>query len=299
MALFRTFAALNTQNLLYLQAEITRLEKQLRKCEIEDSNSQNEERAQYALDWYWLDDSQDEDTDKTPEEFETAARQYEIFKKIRAKLNEYNHALIQARILAQIPPPDTSDVSALQHTLLKDGKGKLKLSGDDAYTWGQLSKPKSQALDLVALRPRQNEDPFSMWVAGHGISLLELLGSSIWKKKSRIHGEVSLEDCTVFRITSWVTSILASIVPIGSILALYTVSSMNARLGIIAGFNILISICVSTFTNAKRAEIFTIAAAFAAVQVVFVGVDKDTTDLYKLCNPNFANPGNASILTKR
>lgn len=90
MALFRTFSALNAQNLLYLQAEITGLENELRKCEGEDNNSIGTDRVKYARDWYWLNFSQEEDPDKSPEENEKIARQYDIFKKIRGKLAEYS-----------------------------------------------------------------------------------------------------------------------------------------------------------------------------------------------------------------
>lgn len=71
------------------------------------------------------------------------------------------------------------------------------------------------------------------------------------------------------------TSILASVIPIASIAVLYYVQSMPARFAIIAAFNILVSVCLSGFTNAKRSEVFAVTAAFAAVQVVFVGTDKN------------------------
>ncbi|KAI0617669.1 hypothetical protein TUN199_10331 [Pyrenophora tritici-repentis] len=72
-------------------------------------------------------------------------------------------------------------------------------------------------------------------------------------------------------------SILASLIPIASIVVLCFVSSMPARLGTIAGFNVLVSICLMAFAGAKRAEVFAISAAFAAVQVVFVGTDQSSS----------------------
>jgi hypothetical protein len=77
-----------------------------------------------------------------------------------------------------------------------------------------------------------------------------------------VHGVVGYEDTTIYRITYWITSILASLILIISIVVLYLVHSMPARLGTIAGFNILVSICLMALTNAKRAEIFAITAAY-------------------------------------
>ena len=78
-AMFRTFAALNARNLLYLQAELVALENALLQCEAEDAN--NEKRCQYALDWFWLHQSQWEE--ETP-------KQYNLIQQIKGKLKEYS-----------------------------------------------------------------------------------------------------------------------------------------------------------------------------------------------------------------
>lgn len=80
-------------------------------------------------------------------------------------------------------------------------------------------------------------------------------------KPSPIHGVIGYEDSTIYYITYWITSILASLIPIASIVLLYCVNSMRARLGIIAAFNVLVSICLMGLTNAKRVEVFAITAA--------------------------------------
>jgi hypothetical protein len=78
-AMFRTFAALNARNLLYLQAELVALENALLQCEIDDAK--DEKRCQYALDWFWLHQSQwDEETSK----------QYNLIHQIKEKLKEYS-----------------------------------------------------------------------------------------------------------------------------------------------------------------------------------------------------------------
>ncbi|KAF2186251.1 hypothetical protein K469DRAFT_706921 [Zopfia rhizophila CBS 207.26] len=263
-AMFRTFASLNARNLLYLQAELIALEKKLIEREAADSNDEKGMKSQYALDWFWLSQSQDDGE----------TEQLDLIMKLRRKLKEYNEALIQASTVANLQEPDKWDLNYMQRFLATKEMGSLALIGDDATTWGSITNPNGFSPDLIALRPRQNEDAFSKWVAENAVVNLFRCGCARFKKASRVHGAVGFEDSTIFRITSWITSIAASLIPIGSIVVLYYVNSMLARLGIIAAFNLLISACLSTCTNAKRAEVFGVTAAFAAVQVVFVGTDK-------------------------
>lgn len=74
-------------------------------------------------------------------------------------------------------------------------------------------------------------------------------------------GVVGHEDKLVYRVTYWITSIVASLVPIASIAILYCVQSMPARLGVIAAFNVLVSVCLMGLANARRADVFAITAA--------------------------------------
>jgi len=79
-AIFRRFGALNAQNLLYLQAELTYLEKQLRKCERADNKSPEGLKSRYALDWFWLSRSAADGDEE----------QWELVKKMRVTLKEYS-----------------------------------------------------------------------------------------------------------------------------------------------------------------------------------------------------------------
>ena len=56
--LFRRFSGLNMRNLLYLQAELARLEKLLQEIEEEDSQSSDETTSRYCCDWFFLYKSQ-------------------------------------------------------------------------------------------------------------------------------------------------------------------------------------------------------------------------------------------------
>jgi len=75
-----------------------------------------------------------------------------------------------------------------------------------------------------------------------------------------------------YRFISHVFGILfASMIPAASIFTLYYVHNMVARLGALLAFSVVFSISLAIFTTAKKAEIFAATAAFASVQVVFVG----------------------------
>jgi hypothetical protein len=77
--IFRRFSSLNSQNLLYLQAELTHLEKKLRRLEAADKSAQAGNRALYSQDWYWLNNSQNDEQLKT-------------VLAIRCKLKEYSES---------------------------------------------------------------------------------------------------------------------------------------------------------------------------------------------------------------
>ena len=81
VAIFRRFGSLNTQNLLYLQAELTGLESELRCVEQEDLESGDLDRSIYGRDWQTLSESV-----QAP----GYGRQWTLFLDIRKKLEEYS-----------------------------------------------------------------------------------------------------------------------------------------------------------------------------------------------------------------
>ncbi|KAH7379487.1 hypothetical protein BKA66DRAFT_587563 [Pyrenochaeta sp. MPI-SDFR-AT-0127] len=235
-AIYRRFGALNAQNLLYYQAELTYLERKLRDQQKQDSNDQKGHGSSYAINWYWLKHSKTDDK-----------------------------AVIQQATILGYPEPGKWDLHYVQDYLQTDEMGPLALLGDDATIWGSKHDRTSNRPDLVVLKPRAKKDAFSVWAAESTIFNLFKCGCSRFMKPSQIHGTVGYEDSTVYRVTYWFTSILASLIPIASIVVLYRVQSMPARLGIIAAFNVLVSICLMGLANAKRAEVFAVTAAYVIV----------------------------------
>ncbi|OSS46060.1 hypothetical protein B5807_08233 [Epicoccum nigrum] len=258
--IYRRFSALGAQNLLYYQAELTYLERKLKEQQLRDNHEKQGHGPDYGVDWYWL--------ERSPEEGD--ARQLGLVLRIRNLLKEYNQALVDQSTILNYPNPSKWDLHHLQDYLQTPEMGPLALNGEDATIWGSVLDRKSHKADLVTLRPRAKKDAFSEWAANNTIFKLWFM------KPSGVHGTVGYEDTTIYRTTYWITSVLASLMPIASILVLYCVDSMPARLWVIAIFNVLVSMCLMALANARRAEVFAITAAFAAVQVVFVSADNTT-----------------------
>ena len=63
---------------------------------------------------------------------------------------------------------------------------------------------------------------------------------------------------------------LAAILLFGAIFNLYFVANDQKRLSLIAGYTTAFASSIGLLTNARRSEIFSASAAYAAVLVVFV-----------------------------
>ncbi|KAF2641830.1 hypothetical protein P280DRAFT_468343 [Massarina eburnea CBS 473.64] len=260
-AIFRRFGALNARNLLYMQSELMALEKDLIKQELADSVAP--EKCKYALDWYWLSQS------KAPGD----TKQLDLVLKVREMIREYNMSLLLQARICSLPEPDREDLHDLQKFLQMREMGPLALNGDDASIWGSVTTPDTHRPDLVALRSRSSNDPFSGWITTKLVQYFAQCWCARFKKRSRLHGQIEFRDDLILRITMWITTLFASLLPVASIAVLYSVHSVSYRLWIIAAFNLLISICLGVLTSAKRAEIFAVSAAITAVQVVFISME--------------------------
>ncbi|KAF2267754.1 hypothetical protein CC78DRAFT_576757 [Lojkania enalia] len=105
---------------------------------------------------------------------------------------------------------------------------------------------------LICIRPREDTDAYSNW-----LGMLKL-------KKIRTgatHGTIFIADKSIFRVTSHITSIIASLIPILPVIVPEWMYSTKARIRAIAAFNMLISVCLTVSTEAKRMKVFGVTAA--------------------------------------
>ncbi|KIM96142.1 hypothetical protein OIDMADRAFT_183557 [Oidiodendron maius Zn] len=256
-AIFRRFKKLNFQNLLYLQAELTHLEADLKEVAVRDQADPN--RAIYSKHWWYLAQSEEDHDDR---------EQWEKVIQIREKLKEYNEHLQQVVFLSSLQAPKSYDLNFIRQWLKRPKMGNFPILGPDHDSW---STP--HADDLLAIRRRESSDPLSRWVINLFIPWFHNIIGKRFKKPipedppSEIthYAEAPLHSSINIFVT-----VLASLIPISSIIILYFVSNILDRLAITVGFTGLFAFCLALTTRARRAEIFAATSTFAAVCVVFI-----------------------------
>lgn len=73
------------------------------------------------------------------------------------------------------------------------------------------------------------------------------------------------------RVGDGIVVALSAVLPTLAILVLYFVKDMIQRIGLVILFTAVFAIAMAVFTGAKKIEIFSATAAFAAVEVVYIG----------------------------
>lgn len=148
------------------------------------------------------------------------------------------------------PAPDQASLRNLQSFLSGNSNAVGELLGEDRGVWGNVHRRDSQNADLGAIKLPTQEDPVILW--------LSLFVTFVRRK---VGWSSSGAGSFAYHLVSWVVGIFAYFLPIVSILLLVKVTSLAARLTIIAIFHVLIAISMSVFTDARRMEIFAVTAA--------------------------------------
>jgi hypothetical protein len=141
--------------------------------------------------------------------------------------------------------------------------GEPALQGRAGTIWGSVDKRKGAQPDLVTSRPRPRKDKVTIWATKQAAYLILRIRYGISGALSRTHGAIGYDEHfeTVYRIIYMFMVIIASLIPIASIAILYYVRSMEARLAIIAAFDVLVSVCLMSLAEARWVEVFAITAA--------------------------------------
>jgi hypothetical protein len=161
--------------------------------------------------------------------------------------------------LTSMPEPSTSDLIHMQKFYDSPESGPMLLPGADSRLFGTSGNLETDiAPDLVALQARHNETKFSRWM----IKQVSLRCGGILKPESVAGTNMfGVKDEKLVRIVDWLNSVLASLLPVLSIVCLYYVKSMGARLALIVAFNVVFTLCLRAFGQPKRTELFAVVAA--------------------------------------
>jgi hypothetical protein len=137
--------------------------------------------------------------------------------------------------------------------------GNSFLTGYEAETWAS-----NKAGTFVCLEPPgAKSDPFTKWLLDSIIPLYEYtVGRHISSGEviDAQSGDKSYSSNSVNRASNTLTAVLASAVPVLSILALNRIDSVNVRIGVTAAFTTFFALMMGIFSSAKRAEMIAATA---------------------------------------
>jgi len=173
LTMFRRFKGLNALNLLYLQAELMQIEKDLQDLQKAD----NITNSKYAADYSWLMASAETENDQ----------QWRLIQKMNKKLKEYSKysienirlrsqiancrfaddVLIQISTLSQTPNPTAHDRTQMQNWY----ESRMPLLGVDDKIWAEPGRVidgegvSKYAQDLIAIHGQTSDyDRFTAWL---------------------------------------------------------------------------------------------------------------------------------------
>ena len=253
LGIYRRFAALNAQNILYLQAEIHELEADLREFAQEDAAAAKDTgRSKYSRSWHKLAHSYGEDR-----------RQWNTVCAIREKLKEYNEALTQqARVARYYRRPRPHDLDILKSCLKDASMPDWYLLGLDSTIW----EDRTLQSDLVSLCPSDPDadDVLTQWIATYLVEPFHQLIGRHFKKAPAAFGTdqfIEYSDRAIFKFSSVVATVTSSVFPVLGVIILFFVKDLLARIGIIAALTAVFSFCLAIVGKARKVEIFAATAA--------------------------------------
>lgn len=162
---------------------------------------------------------------------------------------------MQQHLLSKFEAPNLADLEALKLWLKRPKMGNCSLIGLDKDVW-------DTGTDLLTLNPRVQDDPCSRWLSGSFVRFYHrVLGRRTKRELDLEPGLFEYSDKQLLRASDVIGALLSSLLPISSLLALYFVSNLLARLGIVTAFTILFSMTLLLVTTARKVEVFAATAA--------------------------------------
>ncbi|KUL83695.1 hypothetical protein ZTR_07476 [Talaromyces verruculosus] len=239
--IYRKFGELAARNLLYLQCELLVLERQLNDLDQNDTKSDDMDLKDAARTWETF-------TQQYEDGIKEANDRMDMITRLRAKLKEYNEALLLQREIMKLERPNKRVLDAYREWFKTPypalgGRAKTVLDNSD---------------DLVALNMVSEADYLSILLRRHWPVKEELC-------RGGLHCIGRFDEKSISTTAAIISILVAAILLLGSIISLYFTTNNAVRLGLVATFTIAFALSVCLMTNARRAEIFTATAAYAAV----------------------------------
>jgi len=132
--------------------------------------------------------------------------------------------------------------------------GNFPIISTDRDAWN-----KETEYDLITVGETVYSDTFSRWVSEsliptyHSVFGKHFKDPVSWDQAS---GLSWYSDTRIKMAVDIFATVVSSLFPVVSIVALYCVHRMSVRLGIIAAFTAFFSLCLALMTRASRVEIF-------------------------------------------
>ncbi|KKY17185.1 hypothetical protein UCRPC4_g05678 [Phaeomoniella chlamydospora] len=248
LPVYRRFATTNARILLYRQAEITYLEHELSDLEQRCRSNPKIHHSAPLL-------------------------PYPRFSATHAWTAD--RLLLDQKRLYKLPPPDANEVNEIwnfihEPTERSDSEPWLSPPENSMYAVDDKTREHLQQ-DLIKLNPRFKEfDAFTKWFTG---PFLRWIYENIILRISpdKAHTGWDAPTASLERAINIIVVMIASVLPAISIIALFYIQKSIVRLIFILIFSAVFSACMSVFSNADRAGIFSASLALAGVQSVFVG----------------------------
>ncbi|KAF1835267.1 hypothetical protein BDW02DRAFT_588228 [Decorospora gaudefroyi] len=250
--LFRKFGTLAARNILHLQCQLVKLEHEIEDLDEEIRTTENMETQRCLQRWENLMENA-----KVPNSLES--KQVAKLAELQELLKEYYDALTLHAQVAQLRKPN----------------GRILATYDDFLSGKAFAGENHPALPLISGRARQFVNDTSDLVTLQNPSnqdyLSRLLRDHWLFKKSKpshlLDRTMLYKDMHISRTVAALSMVLAALLLIGAIVNLYFVEKPGLKLGLIAMYTLLFALSITLCTNARRAEVFGAAAAYAAVLV--------------------------------
>lgn len=121
----------------------------------------------------------------------------------------------------------------------------------------------NEADDLVALKRRTDEDLLTKLLQDHWVFQNR-------KSKDPLDRTTLYKGNHVKHFVSVISILFAAILLILAIVSLYIAKHPATKLGLVVTYTFVFALSLALLTSARRAEVYSAAAAYAAVLVVFI-----------------------------